>query len=331
VLYQDNHLLVVNKPPGWHCGPNHNQEDRAKCILNHLLFRKLGGGTHHKRLLHPLHRIDQPCSGVLLLGRSSRAGQRLQPLWTLVRKSYVVIVTPTSPVGWQLLTSVMGAGADGTNNNNEQRGYWRRLIGTMAGKNATKTSYGWSVNMIPGMVAGKGRTVQLDWALVGQDGPDSSGGSAVAATAPEQQQQQWNDGDRFVLLIRTTQGARHMVRALLSTYGLAIVGDTRYKNNGTTTTKTSTATTTTQPSTGGPPTPQHHHHHYEQQLHNFHLPFVALHARSILLPTIMELGGLSQRLFTAPLPIEWDDYFHLREDYLAKIEAESTRYPYQVQ
>jgi hypothetical protein len=88
-----------------------------------------------------------------------------------------------------------------------------------------------------------------------------------------------------------------MVRALLATFGLEIVGDTRY---GTLLTV-------------GPP-----------------VPFVALHACSILLPTVFELGNhLEQpRLFTASLPLEWTSVFQLQEDHLAVIEKESNQYPY---
>jgi 23S rRNA-/tRNA-specific pseudouridylate synthase len=327
VIYQDPHLLVVNKPPGYHCGPNHNRNDRIKCILNHLLLRKLGGGQHGRRVLRPLHRIDQPCSGVLLLGRSSRVGPKLQPIWTLVRKTYVVVVTPTAAPGWACMKLALSS--------ESQRKYWRRLIGTMAGKNATKLKGGgWSVHMIPGMVAGKGRTVQLDWTLIGPDVPPTTDAVASSSDQPMDQNHLLLDGTRFVLLIRTTQGARHMVRALLSAYGLAIVGDTRYNRaNGPRTTADGSSGSN---SIGG------RNLHGEGIYYDRSWPFVALHARAVTLPSVFELPGNrgidvdgtvmtpQARTFTATLPPDWHDHFHLREEYLATVEKEAAQYPYDV-
>jgi hypothetical protein len=41
---------------------------------------QLGGGSR-KDFLKPLHRINQPCSGVLLLGKTSKAASRITTLW----------------------------------------------------------------------------------------------------------------------------------------------------------------------------------------------------------------------------------------------------------
>ena len=197
VLFSDNHVLIVNKPPGWHSMPNNEESDNSKCLVAHLRKRKLGGGSN-KRFLTPLHRIDQPCSGVLMLGKTRRAAKRIQPEWSMVRKTYCVVVTPTLSASWDLMRLALS----------EEKA-WRRLKGTMIGKNITKTSKGWSVAMEPGAVSGKGRTVQLDWSLVGKesDQPDDSS---------------------FVLFVRTNQGSRHMVRAVLASNGLPIQGDSRY-------------------------------------------------------------------------------------------------------
>ena len=65
-LYSDNHLLVVNKPPGWQVHGKGNGsgsgDETKKCLLTYLQTNKLGGGSKNDFLL-PLHRIDQPCSG----------------------------------------------------------------------------------------------------------------------------------------------------------------------------------------------------------------------------------------------------------------------------
>jgi 23S rRNA-/tRNA-specific pseudouridylate synthase len=114
ILYQNNHLLVVHKPPGWHAIPNSSpigtttttpstgmteeeveKEDRcsgvvhdtSKCLLTYLSQqRKLGGGSN-KEYLKPLHRIDQPCTGLLLYGKTTKAASRIQTLFSQMSTS----------------------------------------------------------------------------------------------------------------------------------------------------------------------------------------------------------------------------------------------------
>ena len=117
---------------------------------------------------------------------------------------------------------------------------------------------------------------------------------------PRQQQQQ----QRYRLLeIRTNHGARHMIRAMLASYGMPIAGDVRYSSgNGNDTT---------------PP------------LNN---RSVALHAYRLQLPSSVQLGlpppppppqqeqsqpspslddqpSTMQRSFCAPIPQQWASYF----------------------
>jgi 23S rRNA-/tRNA-specific pseudouridylate synthase len=103
VIYSDNHLLVVNKPAGWHAVPNipkqrnddydnnsnnnnsnkhfnNNHENNKKCLLTYLQNKQLGGGSKNDFLI-PLHRIDQPCTGILLFGKTSKAASRVTTVW----------------------------------------------------------------------------------------------------------------------------------------------------------------------------------------------------------------------------------------------------------
>ena len=64
IIYSDNHLLVVNKPPGWHSVPNTPKHGKSngscgegetkKCLLTYLKTNKLGGGSKSDFLI-PLH------------------------------------------------------------------------------------------------------------------------------------------------------------------------------------------------------------------------------------------------------------------------------------
>jgi len=83
VIFSNNHLVVVNKPAGYHCQPNESNEDArrnassssSKCLVTQLKLKRMGGGSD-KSFLLPLHRIDQPCTGAVVLARNSKAGSR---------------------------------------------------------------------------------------------------------------------------------------------------------------------------------------------------------------------------------------------------------------
>jgi len=75
VLYSDNHLLAVNKPPGLLTQPSgterDNLEDQAKAWV------KEQTGKPGAVYLHAVHRLDRPVSGVVLFARTGKALSRL--------------------------------------------------------------------------------------------------------------------------------------------------------------------------------------------------------------------------------------------------------------
>lgn len=75
VLFEDNHCLVVNKPPRLLTVPDktehNNLLDLAKDYLKHK-YKKPGDV-----FLGVVHRLDRPVSGVVLFARTSKAASRL--------------------------------------------------------------------------------------------------------------------------------------------------------------------------------------------------------------------------------------------------------------
>lgn len=75
VIYVDNHLLIVNKPPGLLTQPTADSldslEERAKKWIKKR-YEKPGAV-----FLHAVHRIDKSVSGVVLFARTSKALTRL--------------------------------------------------------------------------------------------------------------------------------------------------------------------------------------------------------------------------------------------------------------
>ncbi|MBA3720836.1 MAG: RluA family pseudouridine synthase [Parachlamydiaceae bacterium] len=75
VLYEDNHLLVVNKPSGLLTQPSGTEQDsleqRAKEWIK-VTYQKPGNV-----FLEAVHRLDKPASGIIVFGRTSKALSRL--------------------------------------------------------------------------------------------------------------------------------------------------------------------------------------------------------------------------------------------------------------
>jgi len=92
VLYEDNHLVAVNKPCGWpsaHFGGSEETIDRV--VKAHLKEKYKKPGNV---FLGVVHRLDKPVSGVLLFARTSKAAARLSEQFrdNLVEKVYWAVV-----------------------------------------------------------------------------------------------------------------------------------------------------------------------------------------------------------------------------------------------
>ncbi len=76
VLYEDNHLLVCDKPPALLTQDSgtgaENLEDQAKAWLKEK-YQKPGAVY-----LHAVHRLDRQVSGIVLFAKTSKALKRLQ-------------------------------------------------------------------------------------------------------------------------------------------------------------------------------------------------------------------------------------------------------------
>jgi 23S rRNA pseudouridine1911/1915/1917 synthase len=87
VLYEDDHLVVVDKPAGVLSHPSRRQ---AKASVTHLLARAVPGP------LHLVHRLDRETSGVMIVARSAGAARALSEQMARARdgarKSYLAVV-----------------------------------------------------------------------------------------------------------------------------------------------------------------------------------------------------------------------------------------------
>ncbi len=96
VLLEDEHVLVLDKPPGWLVSG-----DGPRCILTWARERDVAAG-HPADAIRLVHRLDRDTSGVLILGRGEEAARRLGAAFSERRvfKLYLALTNPVPAVRW---------------------------------------------------------------------------------------------------------------------------------------------------------------------------------------------------------------------------------------
>ena len=92
ILYEDNHLIAVNKPAGILVQGDISGDTSLMDLVRQYIkekYRKPGNV-----FLGLIHRLDRPVSGVMLFARTSKAASRLSRQWRSrsIRKIYWVLV-----------------------------------------------------------------------------------------------------------------------------------------------------------------------------------------------------------------------------------------------
>ncbi len=92
VLYEDNHLIAVNKPAGWLVQGDKTGDTPLLEYVKHYIkvrYKKEG-----KVFLGVVHRLDRPVSGVVVFARTSKALSRMNKLFQdgEVQKLYWAVV-----------------------------------------------------------------------------------------------------------------------------------------------------------------------------------------------------------------------------------------------
>ncbi|MCB0630869.1 MAG: RluA family pseudouridine synthase [Saprospiraceae bacterium] len=93
VLYEDNHLIAVNKPAGWLVqGDATGDTTLADWVKVYIKNRYQKPGDV---FLGVIHRIDRPVSGAVIFARTSKALERMNRLFhdREVQKTYLAVTT----------------------------------------------------------------------------------------------------------------------------------------------------------------------------------------------------------------------------------------------
>ena len=92
VLYEDNHVLIVNKPAGLLTQPAENVKQSLEAYAKAYIkekYQKPGAV-----FLHAVHRLDKPVSGIVLFAKTSKALSRINEMQRehKIKKWYMALV-----------------------------------------------------------------------------------------------------------------------------------------------------------------------------------------------------------------------------------------------
>lgn len=93
VIYEDNHLIAVNKPAGWLVqGDKTGDQPLSEWVKVYIKNRYKKPGAV---FLGVIHRLDRPVSGVVVFARTSKALTRMNELFKnrAIKKTYMAIIT----------------------------------------------------------------------------------------------------------------------------------------------------------------------------------------------------------------------------------------------
>jgi len=97
ILYEDNHIIVVNKPSGMLSQGDATGKDSLLDILKQYVKKKYG--KEGEAFIGLVHRLDMPVSGVMVFARTSKAARRLHSeiISGMLDKFYIAIVEKQLP------------------------------------------------------------------------------------------------------------------------------------------------------------------------------------------------------------------------------------------
>ena len=97
ILYEDNHLLVVEKPCNIPVQRDISNDEDLLTILKNYLKRKYNkkGNVY----LGLIHRLDRPVGGIMVFAKTSKAASRLseQIRSHIFKKTYLAVVCDKTP------------------------------------------------------------------------------------------------------------------------------------------------------------------------------------------------------------------------------------------
>ena len=103
IIYEDNELLVINKPAGLVCHPT--KTDEYSSLISRARLH-LGPGSHPQLV----NRLDRETSGITLVAKDADTAHELRRIWEnrQVEKDYLAIVHGHVPTAHGLIAAPLG-------------------------------------------------------------------------------------------------------------------------------------------------------------------------------------------------------------------------------
>ncbi len=105
ILYEDNDILVVDKPAGLLTVKTLTDKTRTVQYILTDYVRK--GNAKSRNQIFTVHRLDQWTSGVLVFAKSEEIKSQLQDQWKDVRKIYIAVVHGRMSPKEEIITSYL--------------------------------------------------------------------------------------------------------------------------------------------------------------------------------------------------------------------------------
>lgn len=98
IIYEDNHLLVIDKPAGLLSQEDHSGDPDVLTLCKQYIKKKYN--KPGDVFLGLVHRLDRPVSGIMVIARTSKAASRLsyQIRKRTITKTYWALVHGKAPV-----------------------------------------------------------------------------------------------------------------------------------------------------------------------------------------------------------------------------------------
>ena len=97
IIYEDNHLLVVEKPSNIPVQEDSSKDIDMLTILKE--YRKVNENKKGEAFMGLVHRLDRPVSGIMVFAKTSKAASRLsdQIRQNTFHKTYLAVIEGTLP------------------------------------------------------------------------------------------------------------------------------------------------------------------------------------------------------------------------------------------
>jgi tRNA pseudouridine32 synthase/23S rRNA pseudouridine746 synthase/23S rRNA pseudouridine1911/1915/1917 synthase len=105
ILCEDDCLIVVDKPAGLLTVKTQTDKTHTVQYILNDYIRK--GNFRSKKIIFPVHRLDQWTSGVLIFAKSREIKTVLQAQWETVEKKYIAVVHGTLAKKQDVITSYL--------------------------------------------------------------------------------------------------------------------------------------------------------------------------------------------------------------------------------